>query len=160
MSEQKIFKGLSSTALHAASNQNAEEAHLVPIYATSTFTYEATEEGMQRFSGIEKNKIYSRWANPTCSAAEEVIEALEGFGINDKNGKPLQLKALLHASGQAAMTTLFLSNLKASDALLSHYSLYGGTYELFHKVLPDAGIEVHIVDMRDTAEVSKALEQH
>src|SRR5436190_297463 len=96
----KSFKGLSSVALHAAKNNNAEDAHLVPIYSTSTFTYGSTEEGMERFSGIEKEKIYSRWANPTCKAAEEVIEALEAFGIKDEKGAPLQLKALLHSSGQ------------------------------------------------------------
>lgn len=157
---KKIFKGISSTAMHSASNSNNEDAHLVPIYATSTFTYGSTEEGMQRFDGIDKDRIYSRWANPTCKAVEETIAALESFGLKDPSGKPLQLKALLHSSGQAAMTTMFFSNLKAGDAVLSHYSLYGGTYELLHKVLNNAGIMVHIVDMRNTDAVAQALDEH
>src|SRR5207247_2432759 len=107
------FKGLSSALLHSASNPNSEDAHLVPIYATSTFTYPTTEEGMKRFAGVEKDKIYSRWANPTCKAVEETVAALEAFGLKDEKGNALQLKALLHSSGQAAMTTLFLSVLKA-----------------------------------------------
>ena len=159
MANKKTFKGISSTALHSATNINSEDAHLVPIYATSTFTYESTEEGMQRFESKDKEKIYSRWANPTCKAVEETIAALEAFGLNDENGNQLELKALLHSSGQAAMATMFLSNLKAGDAILSHYSLYGGTYELMYKVLTDTGIDIHIVDMRNVDEVAKAIEQ-
>ncbi|MEB3059460.1 PLP-dependent transferase, partial [Parvimonas sp. D9] len=78
-------------------------------------------------------------------------------GLKDETGEPLQLKALLHASGQAAMTTLFLSNLKTGDAILSHYSLYGGTQELMTRVLAATGIEVIIVDMRDLNLVSETL---
>jgi methionine-gamma-lyase len=151
------LKGISSTALHSASNVNSEDAHLVPIYATSTFTYDSTEEGMERFESKDKEKIYSRWANPTCKAVEETIAALEAFGLKDADGKQLELKALLHSSGQAAMATMFLGNLKAGDAILSHYSLYGGTYELMHKVLADTGIETIIVDMRNIDEVAKAI---
>ena len=156
----KTFKGISSTALHAGHHSNSEDAHLVPIYATSTFTYGSTEEGMERFLGKDKDKIYSRWANPTCKAVEETIAALEAFGLKSENGTPLKLKALLHSSGQSAMTTLFLSNLKSGDAILTHYSLYGGTYELLNKVLPETGIEVIIVDMRNITEVEKALYTH
>jgi methionine-gamma-lyase len=157
MNHKFSFKGISSTALHSATNINAEDAHLVPIYATSTFTYNTTEEGMERFESKDKEKIYSRWANPTCKAVEETIAALEAFGLKDKDGNPLVLKALLHSSGQAAMTTMFLGNLKAGDAILSHYSLYGGTYELMHKVLADTGIETIIVDMRNVDEVAKVI---
>jgi methionine-gamma-lyase len=151
------FKGISSTALHSATNDNAEDAHLVPIYATSTFTFDSTEEGMERFESKDKERIYSRWANPTCKAVEETIAALEAFNVKDENGNHLQLKTLLHSSGQAAMTTMFLGNLKAGDAILSHYSLYGGTYELMHKVLADTGIETIIVDMSNMDEVAKAI---
>ena len=156
----KIFKGITSTAIHSATNNNSEDAHLVPIYATSTFTYDSTEEGMQRFSGTEKDKIYSRWANPTCKAVEETIAALEAFNLKDELDNPLELKALLHSSGQAAMTTMFMCNLKSGDAILSHYSLYGGTYELLNKVLPDAGIEIYIVDMSNLAEIEKEILAH
>lgn len=156
----KKLSGFSSIALHHYKNINNEDAHIVPIYATSTFTYSSTEEGANRFTGKDKEKIYSRWGNPSFKAAEETIAAMEAFGLSDENGKPLQLKALLHGSGQAAMTTLFLSNLKAGDALLTHYSLYGGTYELLHKVLQDAGIEIVVADLRDANETQTALQKH
>jgi methionine-gamma-lyase len=160
MSEKFPLTGISSVAMHAAGHQNAEDAHLTPIFATSTFTFDTAEDGMNRFAGSDKTRVYSRWGNPTFTTAEETIAALEAFGLNDADGKPLQLKALLHASGQAAMTTLFLSNLKTGDAVLSHYSLYGGTQELMTKVLAATGIEVFIVDMRDLQKVEDTLQQH
>lgn len=160
MSEKFLLKGISSTAMHAAGHKNAEDAHLTPIFATSTFTFDTAEDGMDRFAGTDKTRVYSRWGNPTFTAAEETIAALEAFGLKDDNGQPLQLKALLHSSGQAAMSTLFLSSLKAGDAILSHYSLYGGTQELMTKVLAATGIEVIIVDMRNLDLVSEALQQH
>ncbi len=160
MSEKFSFKGISSTAMHAAGHKNAEDAHLTPIFATSTFTFDTAEDGMERFAGADKTRVYSRWGNPTFTAAEETIAALEAFGLKDENGQPLQLKALLHSSGQAAMSTLFLSNLKTGDAILSHYSLYGGTQELMTKVLAATGIEVIIVDMRNLHLVSEALNKY
>lgn len=160
MSEKFSLKGISSTAMHAAGHNNAEDAHLTPIFATSTFTFDTAEDGMERFAGADKTRVYSRWGNPTFTAAEETIAALEAFGLKDENGQPLQLKALLHSSGQAAMSTLFLSNLKTGDAILSHYSLYGGTQELMTKVLAATGIEVIIVDMRNISLVTEALNKY
>ncbi len=160
MSEKFSLKGISSTAMHAAGHNNAEDAHLTPIFATSTFTFDTAQDGMDRFAGSDKTRVYSRWGNPTFTAAEETIAALEAFGLKDENGQPLQLKALLHSSGQAAMSTLFLSNLKTGDAILSHYSLYGGTQELMTKVLAATGIEVIIVDMRDLNLVTEALSKY
>lgn len=160
MSEKFPLTGISSVAIHTAGHQNAEDAHLTPIFATSTFTFDTAEDGMNRFAGTDKTRVYSRWGNPTFTAAEETIAALEAFGLKDTDGKPLQLKALLHASGQAAMTTLFLGNLKTGDAILSHYSLYGGTQELMTKVLAATGIEVIIVDMRNLNKVEEVLQQN
>jgi len=154
------FKGISSAAIHAGDKNFAESSHLSPIYATSTFTFDDAEQGMRRFAGKEEGYIYSRWGNPTFTVAEETIAALEAFNLKDANGNPLALKALLHASGQAAMTTLFMSNLKTGDKILSHYSLYGGTHELLHKVMQQNGIEPIITDMRDINKVEDAIKQH
>ncbi|MCE3283235.1 MAG: aminotransferase class I/II-fold pyridoxal phosphate-dependent enzyme [Chitinophagaceae bacterium] len=160
MKKKFTLTGISSIAMHTGPGVYPEYAHLTPIYASSTFTFDTAQQGMKRFAGEDKQNIYSRWGNPTFTVAEETIAALEAFGLKGNDGAPLQLKALLHSSGQAAMTTLFLSNLKAGDKVLSHYSLYGGTHELLHKVLADSGIETVIVDMRDPTKVEAALHQH
>ncbi|HEY4877350.1 MAG TPA: PLP-dependent transferase, partial [Puia sp.] len=150
MAEEEFnLTGISSVALHAAGNGHAEYSHTPPIYATSTFTFDTAQQGMERFAGKDKENIYSRWGNPTFKVAEQTIAALEAFKLKNEDGTPMKLKALLHSSGQAAMTTMFMSNLQSGDTLLSHFSLYGGTYELMHKVLLESGIKTLIVDMRD-----------
>ena len=159
MSNQPILTGISSVAIHTSGHNNAEFAHITPIFATSTFTFDTAESGMERYSGPDKTRIYSRWGNPTFTAAEETIAALESFGIFNADGSPLKLKALLHASGQSAMTTMFMSTLQSGDTILSHFALYGGTNELFKSVLPQSGIKATIIDMRDLNMVEDALKK-
>jgi methionine-gamma-lyase len=159
MNKKFPFSGISSVAMHASGHENADYSHLTPIYASSTFTFDSAQQGSDRFAGADKTRIYSRWGNPTFTTAEETIAALETFGVTDANGNPLEVKALLHASGQAAMTTLFLSTLKSGDTILSHFSLYGGTHELFLKVLADTGVKTTIIDMRDLDLVEDALKK-
>jgi methionine-gamma-lyase len=142
------LSGWGSVAVHGGHTQDPLYAHLVPIYASSTFVYDEAEQGMRRFSGKEEGYIYSRWGNPTFTEAENKIAALETFGI-EQNGSPMRAKGILHASGMAAITTLLLSNLKAGDKILTHYSLYGGTEEIITKVLPALGITAIIADLRD-----------
>jgi methionine-gamma-lyase len=135
------FNGFGSTAIHAGHTQDANYAHQVPIYASSTFVYDNAEQGMNRFSGKEEGFIYSRWGNPTFREAEEKINALETYSL------PIETHAILHASGMAAITTLMLSNLKSGDKVVSHFSLYGGSDDLLQTVLPALGIESIIVDL-------------
>jgi methionine-gamma-lyase len=142
------LSGFGSAAVHSGHEQDPNYAHLVPIYASSTFIFDKAEQGMRRFSGQEPGYIYSRWGNPTFTEAEEKIATFETFGIQ-KNGKQLEVKAILHASGMAAITNLVLSNLKAGDKILAHYSLYGGTEELITNLLPALGITAVIADLRD-----------
>ena len=149
--------GFSSAAIHAGHEPESNQAHQTPIYASSTYVFDTAEQGMKRFSGEERGYIYSRWGNPSIAEAENKLAALEGFGLMDTNGVPLQLKAILHSSGMAALTTLVIGNLKAGDKILSHFSLYGGMHELMEKVLPSLGIETIIVDLRDLEKAAMAL---
>jgi len=156
-SKQFDYSGFSSIAIHGNENLHPNSAHITPIYATSTFTFDTAEQGMERFSGQQEGYIYSRWGNPTFADAENVIAALETFGIKDDMGQPLKVKAILHASGQAAMATMFLANLKPGDKVLSHFSLYGGTHEMLMKVLGQCEIEAIIADLRDPEIVRKTI---
>ncbi len=151
------LSGFGSAAVHGGHTQDPNYAHLTPIYASSTYVFDEAEQGMRRFSGEEKGYIYSRWGNPTISEAEEKIAALESFGLKDAGNNPLYLKAILHASGMAALTTLLIANLKAGDKILTHFSLYGGTQELVEKILPPLGIEAVIADLRDLNKAEQIL---
>jgi methionine-gamma-lyase len=162
MDNQEEFSvtGFGSLAVHAGHMEDFMYAHLTPIYATSTFTFDTAEQGMKRFEKEDPGYIYSRWGNPSFSEAEEKICAMEAFGLNDRQGRPLELKALLHSSGQAAFTTMLLGNLKSGDKILSHYALYGGSYEMLTKVLAPLGIEPVIVDLRDLALAEETIQQN
>ncbi len=156
--DKKELSGFSSVAVHGGHKKDPNYAHLVPIYASSTFVYDDAEQGMRRFSGQEEGYIYSRWGNPTFSEAEIKIAALETFGLHE-NGSPLQVKGLLHASGMAALTTLLLSTLKAGDKILTHYSLYGGTEEMISRLLPSFGVTAVIADLRDLSIAEESIKK-
>src|SRR6185436_3046891 len=98
------------------------------------YVFDDAEQGMRRFSGKEEGFIYSRWGNPTMHETEEKIAALETFGLD------IDVKGILHSSGMAAISTLLLTNLKPGDKILTHFSLYGGTDEMAHKILPELNI--------------------
>lgn len=147
----KNLSGWGSVAVHGGHTADPYYAHQVPIYASSTYVYETAEQGMRRFSGEEEGYIYSRWGNPTIAEAENKIAALETFGLN------MEVKAILHASGMAAITTLMLAVLKPGDKILTHFSLYGGTDELINKILPAHGITAVIADLRDTDKAEQLL---
>ena len=156
MADKKFpLKGFSSLAIHAGHEQDPRYAHLTPIYASSTFVYDTAEQGMRRFSGEEEGFIYSRWGNPTMNEAENKIAAMEVYGFNTELPK-----AYLQASGMAAISTLMLSTLKTADAVLSHYSLYGGTQDMANRLLPDLGIQAIISDLRDLNKAEEVLKSN
>lgn len=159
--KKKTFKytGISSLTLHQGQHGFANGSHLQPVYATSTFVFNDADEGMRRFSGEEEGYIYSRWDNPTFKPAEQVIAALETFRL-EAGGNAIEAKAILHASGMAALSNLFQSNLKAGDAVLSHFSLYGGTHEYLHKVLAQNGVKAVIADLRNLNIAEEAIKQN
>ena len=130
-------------AVHGGHKQDPNYAHLVPIYASSTYVFDDAEQGMRRFSGQEEGYIYSRWGNPTMTEAAAKIAALETFGLGT------EVKGILHASGMAAISTLMLATLKPGDKILTHFSLYGGTNELISNILPGLHITPVIADLRD-----------
>jgi methionine-gamma-lyase len=156
--KKKQFKGFGSLAIHAGQHPDPMYAHLTPIYASSTYIYDEAEQGMRRFSGQEPGYIYSRWGNPTMNEAEEKIAAMETFGL-EKDGQPLAAKAILHASGMAAISSLFLAALKKGDKILTHYSLYSGTQDYMKSLLEPLELEAIIVDLRDLSLAEKCLQE-
>jgi len=157
MAEQIKSPGFQTLCIHGGTQHESQRAHLMPIYASSTYTFESAEQAIAIFKGDEPGYVYSRWGNPTITDAEERIARLETYGIIDASGNPMQVKAILHASGMAAITTMLLANIKAGQKIISHYSLYGGMQEMVDKILPDLGVETIIMDFRDTGKVEDAI---
>lgn len=149
MSDSTHNMGIDTLCIHGGHIAEEHRAHLTPLYASSTYTFDSVEQGVDIFLGKEPGYIYGRFGNPTINEVERKIALLEAFGLKDAQGKDLELYAILHASGMAAITTLLLSNLKTGDKIITHPSLYGGTQEMIDKVLPGLGIATVIVDMHN-----------
>jgi O-acetylhomoserine (thiol)-lyase len=121
--------------IHAGQNpDSATNARALPIYQTTSYTFDSTDHAANLFALKEFGNIYTRIMNPTQAAVEERIASLEG-GVG----------ALLVSSGQAAETLALLNIAEAGDHIVSSPSLYGGTYNLFHYTFKKLGIEVSFV---------------
>lgn len=130
--------GFATRAIHAGQEPDETTgAVIVPIYQTSTFA--------QQDIGVNKGYEYARSGNPTRTALETALAALEG----GQHG-------LAFASGLAAETTVLLS-LAAGDHVICGDDVYGGTYRLFDKVFRQFGLLVDYVDTSDTAKVEAAI---
>ncbi len=125
--------------IHAGQTPDvATHARALPIYQTTSYTFDNTEHAAALFGLAEPGNIYTRIMNPTQDTVEQRIAALEG-GV----------AALLLASGQAAETFAILNIAGAGDHIVSSPRLYGGTYNLLHYTLPKLGIETTFVEDPD-----------
>jgi O-acetylhomoserine (thiol)-lyase len=132
--------------IHAGqSPDGTTNARALPIYQTTSYTFNDTTHAANLFGLKELGNIYTRIMNPTQAVVEDRIAALEG-GV----------AGLLVASGQAAETLAILNIAEAGDHIVSSPSLYGGTYNLFHYTLPKLGIECTFVDDPGDAESWRA----
>jgi cystathionine beta-lyase/cystathionine gamma-synthase len=130
--------GFSTTAIHAGNEPDPTTGAVsVPIYQTSTYA----QEGLGRHKGFE----YARTQNPTRSALEQNIAALEGarFGF-------------AFASGMAAIDSV-LRLIKAGEHVIVSDNTYGGTFRLFSRVLSNYNIEFSFVDTSDINLVEEAI---
>ncbi|HSD22411.1 MAG TPA: O-acetylhomoserine aminocarboxypropyltransferase/cysteine synthase [Anaeromyxobacter sp.] len=122
-------------------------ARAVPIYQTTSYTFDSAEHGANLFALKEFGNIYTRIMNPTTDVFEKRIAALEG-GV----------AALATASGQAAQFLALANIAQAGDNVVSTSLLYGGTYNQFKVTLPRLGIGVKLVDGDDVAALRKAID--
>jgi len=130
-------------AIHAGQEpDSATGAVITPIYQTSTYAQEAV--------GQHKGYEYSRTGNPTRTALESCLSALEGYG----SSRPTY--GLAFASGMAATDTL-LRLIAPGEHVLAGNDVYGGTYRLFERVLRPYGLLFSYVDMSDLNAVAREL---
>ena len=135
--------------LHAGQTVGDTKSRAVPIYQTTSFVFDDTEEAADLFALRKAGNIYTRITNPTTSVFEERINALEG-GVG----------ALAVASGMAAITYVFLTLAHAGDHIVSSKTVYGGTYNLFKLTLPRYGINTTFVDPDNFEEVEAAINEN
>ena len=136
--------------LHAGQVVDATtKSRAVPIYQTTSFVFEDTQEGAELFALQKAGNIYTRITNPTTSAFEERIAALEG-GVG----------ALATASGMAAITYTILALAHAGDHVVAASTIYGGTFNLLKETLPRYGITTTFADIDNLEEVEAAIKDN
>ncbi len=139
--------GFATRAIHLGHDPRDHQGALVPpVYLTSTFAFENTEQGMQRFAGENPGYIYTRVGNPTVALLEQRLASLEGGAA-----------ALCTASGMGAITSAIYSLVQAGDEIVADRTLYGCTFGFFHHGISRLGVTVTLVDMTQPEQVAAAI---
>lgn len=126
---------IETKCLHSGYEPKNGEPQTLPIYQSTTFKYESTDEVAKLFDLTENGFFYSRLANPTVDAVEKKIADLCG-GVG----------ALMTSSGQSANMLAMLNFIGSGDHFISSASIYGGTLNLFNVTFKKLGIDVTFVD--------------
>ena len=124
-------------------------ARAVPIYQTTSYTFDSADHGARLFALEEFGNIYTRLQNPTTDVFEKRVAALEG-GV----------AALATASGQAAQFLALTTLCEAGDHIVASSNLYGGTFNQLKIALPRLGIDVAFVDGDDAAAFAPAIREN
>lgn len=126
-------QGLSTRSIHGHSHKDAHGSALLPMYGTTTFTFDSTSELLDVIDGRKPGSLYTRYGmNPTIYAVEETLADLESAEA-----------AWSFCSGMAAVTALFLTH--GREGIICIGDAYGGTLELLSSQLPLLGIETHLI---------------
>ncbi len=134
-----LLNGFATKAIHAGHAPDSDtRARAVPLYQTTSYTFEDTAHAADLFGLRKFGNIYTRIMNPTTDVLEQRVAALEG-GV----------AALATASGQAAETLVILTLARAGDEIVASTDLYGGTVSLFTHTLSRLGIKVTYVSPHD-----------
>ena len=136
---------IATLCVHAGEDIGPEGATDVPIVMSSAFAFDDASQAARAFTGEEPAWIYGRWGNPTTSALEGKLAALEGAEA-----------ACVTASGMAAISGAILSACQQGERIVAPRSMYAESARLFRERLPKLGIETSFVD-GDTSSYEAAI---
>ncbi|SCX85118.1 O-succinylhomoserine sulfhydrylase [Nitrosospira sp. Nl5] len=131
---------LETLALHTGIHRSQFNEHSEALYLTSSFVFDNAAQAAARFSGAEPGNIYSRFTNPTVTAFEERLAALEGAEA-----------CVATSSGMSAILACVMGLLSAGDHVIASRSLFGATVNLFNNILKRFNIETTFVSATDIA---------
>ena len=129
---------LATLAVRAGIERSQFNEHSEALYLTSSFVFDSAEQAAARFSNQEPGNIYSRFTNPTVTAFEQRLAALEGAE-----------SCVATASGMSAILCCAMGLLKAGDHIVASRSIFGATIILFSTILARFGIETSYVELAD-----------
>ncbi|WP_333843822.1 O-succinylhomoserine sulfhydrylase [Pelomicrobium sp.] len=143
MAEEFDFE---TRALRTGIHRSQFNEHSEALYLTSSFVFDSAAQAAARFAQQEAGYIYSRFTNPTVSAFEERLAALEGAPC-----------CLATASGMAAILATVMGLLRSGEHIVASRSIFGATVQLFTQVLPKFGVETTFVSATEPAEWARAV---
>lgn len=147
MSKTSKYTGFSTNLVHVGEKPDPTTGSVIPpIYQTTTFAFETNESILDLMEGRSNGYIYTRYGNPNYTMVEEKIAFLE----DGESG-------LVTASGMAATSTAIMALVRAGEHIITHSDIYGGSFGLFHDVLPRFGIETSFVDCSDFSQIEEAV---
>lgn len=138
---------LETLALRTGIHRSSFNEHSEALYLTSSFVFDSAAQAAARFSGAEPGNIYARFTNPTVTALEERIAALEGAET-----------CIATSSGMSAILSCVMGLLSAGDHIVASRSLFGATVNLFNNILHRFNIETTYVSATDPAEWDAAIQ--
>ncbi|MFI5251519.1 MAG: trans-sulfuration enzyme family protein [Bacteroidota bacterium] len=134
-SGKKSSLSLATRAIHGNNLQAFRGPVTYPIYQTTTYRFENSNDAVRYSKGDESVYVYTRYHNPTVKEAEDRLALMEGGEV-----------AGLFSSGMAAISSTIMALCGSGDEIVSTPALYGGTYRFFRDTLPQFGVNTKYVD--------------
>ena len=137
---------LETLAVRAGIHRSQFNEHSEALYLTSSFVFKDAAEAAARFSGEDPGMVYSRYTNPTVSALQERLAALEGAEC-----------CIATASGMSAILGCVMALMKAGTHIVSSRSIFGATVQLFGNIMQRFGVDTTFVPATDLAAWEQAI---
>ena len=134
-------------AIRTQSAQTHQKEHSVPLYLTSSFTFDTAEQGAALFSGDVEGNLYSRFSNPNCDEFINKLNLLEGTEAG-----------VATATGMAAIFVTFASLLKTGDHIVSSSAVFGNSLHILKSILPNYGIEHSLTEVDNNESWAAAIQ--
>ena len=135
-----------TVAVRAGIHRSQFNEHSEALYLTSSFVFKNAAEAAARFSGEDPGMVYSRYTNPTVSALQERLAAMEGAEC-----------CIATASGMSAILACIMGLMKSGEHIVASQSLFGATVQLFNNILGRFGVETTFVRGTDLAAWNSAI---
>lgn len=138
--------GFNSQLIHYSGHKDQYGSATIPIYQTSTFSFESAEDGAECFAGTKEGYIYTRIGNPTIKALERQIALLEkGYD------------SVAVSSGMAAVTTIYMALLNSGDHMVSSAAVYGPSRVVMEQHFSRFGVQSSYVNTADMENIKSAI---
>ncbi len=157
------YHGLNTFLTHYTEFENAENAHIAPIYQNSVFIFDDTESGAEIAAGEREGFYYTRLNNPNHQQLAKKLAALEAWDLMKQkpDHDPEKIAGgLVFASGMSAVTAAILSTVQAGDTILTQAALYDGTYLFMKNLAPKYGLDIVWIEDNTPEGWQKAFDNH